>query len=271
MRFRAAELTPQRVLAAVRRRVRDVPDLVRWYAPTAETRRNRELLERHRDRHRGERCFVIGNGPSLAKMDLAPLARERTFGMNRIYLLFDKMGFTPTYYTCINELVLEQFHDEIDALDLPKFLNWNRRTLFPGAAGTTAFVRTALGLRSSDTFERDATRSLSSGGTVTMVALQLAYFMGFSEVILIGVDHNFVEKGTPNKTEVRTAETDQSHFHPQYFPRGVRWQLPDLQRSEQAYALARAAFERAGRKILDATVGGRCPVYERVAYEKVVA
>ena len=104
-----------------------------------------------------------------------------------------------------------------------------------------------------------------------MVALQLAYFMGFSEVILIGVDHNFVEKGTPNKTEVRTAETDQSHFHPQYFPRGVRWQLPDLQRSEQAYALARAAFERAGRKILDATVGGRCPVFERVAYEKVVA
>ena len=40
---------------------------------------------------KGDRCVIIGNGPSLRSMDLSSLKDEVTFGMNRIYLLFDKM------------------------------------------------------------------------------------------------------------------------------------------------------------------------------------
>ena len=68
--------------------------------------------------------------------------------------------------------------------------------------------------------------------------------MGFKEVIIIGLDHYFVEKGRPNKTELRTADKDESHCHPDYFPKGIKWQLPDLYRSEIAYAHARKAFEK---------------------------
>jgi hypothetical protein len=94
--------------------------------------------------------------------------------------------------------------------------------------------------------------------------------MGFDEVILIGVDHNFADKGTPNKTEVRTQERDDNHFHPDYFPKGARWQLPDLVRSELAYALARQAFEQDGRRILDATADGKCPVFEKAHFASLV-
>ena len=57
---------------------------------------NRSRLEVYRDLHRGKRCFVIGNGPSLKQTDLSLLKNEFTFGLNRIYLLFPELGFTTT-------------------------------------------------------------------------------------------------------------------------------------------------------------------------------
>ncbi|MCI0854684.1 MAG: hypothetical protein J4N91_09695, partial [Chloroflexi bacterium] len=60
----------------------------------------------YRDRHRGERCFVIGNGPSLKQTDLSLLKEEFTFGMNRIYMIFAELGFSTTYFLAINTLVI---------------------------------------------------------------------------------------------------------------------------------------------------------------------
>lgn len=255
-----------RVGSAVGRRVADVPHRIAWAAPAGRSGRNRERLAAFAGRHRGERCFLIGNGPSLRGMDLSPLRHEIAVGTNRIYLLFDDLPFRPTYYCALNGLVLEQFAPEIRALPMPKFLAWSQRARFPDA-DDVLFLRDRL--RLEDTFETDVRRPISSGGTVTYCALQLLYFMGFETVILIGVDHAYAEKGRPNAVERRRQETDASHFHPHYFPKGVRWQLPDLARSELAYAAARDAFARDGRRILDATAGGRLGVFEKVAFESL--
>ncbi len=37
-----------------------------------------------RDKHRGKRCFIVGNGPSLKQTDLSKLEGEYTLGQNRI-------------------------------------------------------------------------------------------------------------------------------------------------------------------------------------------
>lgn len=105
---------------------------------------------------------------------------------------------------------------------------------------------------------------------MTFLALQVAYYMGFQQVVLIGVDHNFVDKGTPNRAVTRTAETDENHFHPDYFPKGSRWQLPDLLRSEEAYRLALEAYQADGREIVDATVGGALEVFDKADYGDLV-
>lgn len=102
---------------------------------------------------------------------------------------------------------------------------------------------------------------------MTYVALQLAFYMGFSEVILIGVDHRFSVSGVPNQTKLRTSEIDENHFHPNYFPKGSKWQLPDLLRSERSYMLADEFFLRAGRKIYDATYNGNCPIFEKRTFQ----
>lgn len=268
MRIRLSEITPARAYDAALRRIIDLPDALAWkFSPAS--RANRLLLNRYRDRHRGRRCFIIANGPSLATMDVGRLAREFTISMNRAYLLYDQWGFIPSYYVCANELVLEQFKGDIGRLPLPRFVNHNRREMFLGARQDYPIMFLRLGYRLRDSFGGDVTRSISSGGTVTYVCLQLAYFMGFQEVVLIGLDHSFVEKGIPNTTEVRTQERDESHCHPDYFPKGVKWQLPDLYRSELAYALARQAFEVDGRRILDATVEGKCTVFPKVEFSQL--
>ena len=118
-----------------------------------------------------------------------------------------------------------------------------------------------------DHFQYDLTRPMVVGATVTFVALQLAYYMGFQQVCLVGLDHNYKEKGIPSKTETRRPEQDESHFHRGYFPQGYKWQLPDLLRSELEFSITREAYEADGREVLDATIGGKCQIFKKVDYQ----
>lgn len=258
MRVKITELTPLRLFQSFYRRIGNLPDIFSWMVNT--TYKNR--LRVYHNRHKGQRCFLIANGPSLVHTDLSFLQNEISIGMNRIYVIFEDRQFSTTYYSVVNELVIDQFHDDITKLKCEKFVNWNKRGLFKNS-GDINYLN--LSSAFNDGFSQDITKTIYSGGTVTYASLQLAYYLGFSEVILIGLDHNFVDKGTPNKTEVRTG-ADQNHFHPDYFPKGMKWQLPDLYRSELAYAKARKEFEADGRRILDATIGGHCQVFEKVDY-----
>lgn len=228
----------------------------RLHPRAAQSRRD---LAHYRDRHRGQRCFIIGNGPSLRDTDLSRLRNEVTFGMNRIYLLFEKIGFGTTYFTCVNHLVLEQCAAEIEALPMPKFVSWPARKLLHDAMFVRCHWQEPVG------FSPDPRRGLWLGATVTYFTLQLAFFMGFETVILVGVDHRFATQGAPNQV-VTLQAADPNHFSGAYFGPGFRWQLPDLEASERAYTLARQRYEAAGRRVLDATVGGALRVFDKVDY-----
>jgi len=225
-------------------------------------RESRKRLAALKDIHKGERAFIIGNGPSLRVTDLNKLRHEFTFGLNRIYLLFPELGFTTTYFLSMNDLVIEQCAAEILALPIPKFLTWRSRRFLSPTEDTHFLYTTYTGPK----FARDVTGRLWEGATVTYVALQLAYHMGFEKVILIGVDHNFVTKGDANKT-ITSQGDDPNHFAPNYFGKGFKWQLPDLETSERAYRMARVAYEADGRQVLDATIGGKLTVFPKVDYD----
>jgi len=267
-RYDLSEISFRRLSSALEVRIAEIPHNLAWhFAPLA--RENKRRLEGFRDIHRGNRCFIVANGPSLAKTDLELLADEATFGLNRIYLHFGSTSFRPTYYVAMNELILEQFAGEIAELKMPKFLNWNRRSFYSAPDPELSFLKSRMVVK--DSFQPDLTQPLVVGATVTFVALQLAFYMGFRQAVLIGLDHSYADKGIPSNTETRTADQDQSHFHPDYFPKGSRWQLPDLLRSEIDFEIARKVFEKDGRQVLDATIGGKCPVFEKVRYLSLFA
>ena len=215
-----------------------------------------------KDKHRGERCFIIGNGPSLKKTDLSLLRGETTFGLNRIYLLFDQLGFSTTYYVAVNRLVVEQCAHEIVSLPSTKFISRHSHDLID-------FTDTMMFLQSrydhGPRFFTDITEGVWEGATVTFVALQIAYYLGIKKAILIGVDHSYEAKGRPHATVVSQGD-DRDHFNPHYFGKGFRWNLPDLETSELAYRIAKHVYERGDREIVDATLDGCLQVFPKVDY-----
>lgn len=225
--------------------------------------RNRAKLEALRGRHWGKRCFVLGNGPSLNQTDLSLIRDEFVIGTNRVYLHPESRAWRRWYYCAVNPNVIGQFAEEIAALEALRFLAWEEREKVPQSDAT-------LWLRSSNEprFSFDLTRGMWQGATVTYVALQVAFHLGFTDVVLLGVDHHYDREGQPNKL-VTSGEADPDHFAQDYFGPGCRWQLPDLAQSEIAYRLARLAFEQEGRRVRDATVGGRLGVFPKVKLEEL--
>jgi hypothetical protein len=194
---------------------------------------------------KGQRVFIIGNGPSLKQTDLSKLKGEITFGLNRIYLMFPELGFHTTYFVAVNDLVIEQCIKDICALSMPKFLSWRSHRFFSTGPLPANFLYTTY---DNPAFARDVRWRVWESATVTYVALQIAFHMGFRQVILVGVDHTTNIHGKANTTIVSQGD-DPNHFSPGYFGKGFRWQLPDFETSEIGYHLARQAYESDGRRV----------------------
>ena len=245
-------------------RLENMPEMVfhSWW------RDSNQRLKKYQNIYEGKRCFLIGNGPSLKNTDLALLKNEYTFGMNRIYLAFEEWGFQTSFLVSVNDLVIEQCHHDFRELNMPKFFSWRSKDLlFPDSQPdiNTHFLYTTY---TGPKFNNMTTKRFWEGATVTYVCLQLAFCMGFSEVFLIGVDHSFDTKGKANQTIVSQGD-DPNHFSPEYFGKGFRWQLPDLDTSEVSYRLAHQSYLSAGRQVFDATIGGKLEVFPKVDYGSI--
>jgi hypothetical protein len=197
--------------------------------------------------HKGETCVILGNGPSLNSVDLHNLP-YKTFGSNRVYL----SGYHPDYYACVNPLVLQQYGEEIKAVQSTKFLNAEWAEKLGGVVIDTSLGAPMFAAPDGPIWE---------GHTVTYVLLQLAYFMGFKRAILLGVDHDFGRDNRRPNLEMVAAGPDKNHFHPDYFSGGARWNAPDLARSELAYTLAKRAWEADGRVIVNASSRTKLTVF----------
>lgn len=258
MRFKLSELNLLRIIKGIQRRFLALPHKVLWSLKSNGN--SRELLK-YKNKYIGQTCFLVANGSSLKKMDLSFLENKISFGLNRIYLAYEDMCFTNNFLVSINKLVLEQFSSEIKSLNIPKFLNWECRETYKHDKRALFIYKSFFGSK----FGKELNKSINPAATVTYAALQIIYFMGFKKVIIIGLDHNYVtkSKNTPNKTEIRTEEKDENHFHPNYFPKGAKWETPDLTSSDYFYEIAREEFEKDGRSIIDCTIGGKCSVFQK--------
>lgn len=229
----------------------------------AESRRSRRVLHRWRDLHTEQKAVILCNGPSLLKVDFEALRQSKVFcfGLNKVNLLFDKTDFRPSCIVAVNSFVIEQNQAFYNETDIPLFLDSHAADCVR-SKDSVAFLHSS----SYPYISQDCSLSVWQGHTVTTVALQLALHMGFSQVALVGADHNFATKGPANQTVVAQGP-DNSHFDPNYFAHGVKWQLPDLFQSEVGYTMARAMYEAHGKKILNATDGGQLEVFDRCTLE----
>lgn len=234
-----------------------------------------QRLSKLKDRHLDARCVIVANGPSLNETDTSFLKHEFCIGLNKIYLGFEKFGFYPHYYVAVNQKVVRQAAAEIQSLSSIKLIGKAAADPIGMCDDALTHVVQTHAYNLDDTgtpvpgfCKNIAEEGVHEGWTVTHVALQLAYFLGFKEVYLIGLDHRFSFDGAPNEAQTMLGP-DPNHFSGGYFGGGQDWDTPDLYHSEQSYKLARRVFEEDGRRIFDATVDGACHTFEKVDYRKV--
>jgi hypothetical protein len=232
-----------------------------------EARRSRGIITSWKDRYAGKKAVILCNGPSLLKVDFDSLKNSGVFcfGLNKINLLFDKTDFRPSCVVAVNHLVIDQNADFYNRTQLPLFLN-NHAVTRVKKRPNVAFLPSSI----YPMFSRDCSMGIFEGYTVTFVALQLAFHMGFTEVALVGADHNFATKGPANQTVV-SGKKDESHFDPNYFAGGMKWQLPDLFQSEVAYTMARDMYAAFGRRVVNATEAGKLEVFDRQTITRFIA
>jgi FkbM family methyltransferase len=199
-----------------------------------ETTHRPRLRALKADRHR-RRCFIVGNGPSLAGMDLTRLKAEATFATDRFYLRMPELDWSPTYYVVDDHQVAADNADRLAALSgTTKLFAANLADALSPNDDTIFFDhRPGIGSPGRLDFSFDADAHTYAGGTVTFTCMQLAAYLGYQEIYLVGVDAD----------------------------------EPAGQGMLAAFAEARRATEARGVSIVNATVGGGLEVFPRADFE----
>ena len=237
-----------------------------------------DYLKKIKDRYKGQRCFVIGNGPSLKASDLDKLKKEITFASNRIYKIFDSTDWRPTYFTIFDESVgkSEGVIDGINSFSCEmKFVREEGQYIFGKIKGSVCYVRSLSSRKYLDNpnFSEDMTEKTYSIATVTYISLQLARHMGFSEIYLLGMDNRYAYSMLRDGTIVKSAD-GKDHFSdkedenpkeqeqmPKYVP--ATWEM------DVAYSFAEEYSREHGFRIYNATRGGKLEAFERVDFDSL--
>ena len=195
---------------------------------------SKKSIEQFKYIHEKQRAFIACNGPSLN--DIKSLDGEIVFALNRGYL---NKRLKSKYLVFVDRMLATEFASEIpyhnfDAVFTSKGL-YDDKIIY----ANNVYPIRGRHLKASIHFQTDISRPTYGGGTVTFLAMQIAYYMGIHNLYMIGMDHY----RHPN---------DIKHFIKNYF-RMANWNTPKINKIETSYSLAKYRFWRSGRSIYNAS------------------
>lgn len=238
-----------------------------------ETKCGKKIAQ-YKNAYADRRCFLIGNGPSLAAEDLTVLHErgEITFAFNRIYHMFEQTIWRPTFYISQDEKMLQGCADVVDQLDLPtKFipiqLSWYYGINIHDAVYFNMKwqqVENPLQFLFSD----DAAHELACASTGMYTAAQFAAYMGFRDIYLLGVDHHF-RISQNNQGEIVVDSSVKDYFTDKYNADKENLYIPNTEKSTLTYIAMKEQCEKRGIKVFNATRGGKLEVFPRVELDSL--
>lgn len=225
------------------------------------------------------RWFCIGNGPSLAKMNLDLLLGEKTVALNRIHLAYPSTDWRPTVYikTDHNHRLLGVYNEEnkLNVNESSKSYLWDGfRCGLPNRHPNHIVCPTGMGNHPKVTwvtrcehhywwyYSREDKRAnewhlpeLCTAYSGIGVAMQVAVLEGATEIYLIGCDLGYGK------------EVGQDHFSPSYSLNKKKLGDFDIGNVDYCHQVAKRSSPI---PIFNATIGGDLEVYPRVNYEEII-
>ncbi len=228
-----------------------------------------------KNKYKGKKCVLIGSGPSLTMEDLTVLSKcdVVTIACNSLFKAYDFTPWRADLY-CIADsgvfktvaekalelqqekpmFVSEAVYNEIDSLNL-------KNKVYP------IRVRCNADYPQKRKFSGNAGRYMYRFGSVLYFMIQLAVYLGFDEIYLLGCDCNYsytkMEDGTIQKTG------DKDYFMPGYEDRKGHQPINQFNIVMPDYDEARRFADKNNIKIFNATRGGKLESFIRVNFDEV--
>lgn len=242
-------------------------------------------LRKLKNKYKGKKCFIFGNGPSLNKMELELFKHEYTWGANRGHFLYDKVSWRHKFFVRVDN----RGFDDI-SVETQKMIHEQPETtfFFPYSFLEESLIEPAANVY----LYNEATRSTTSNynavsfnipvwmpnvWTVTVAAILLAIYLGFKDIYLVGCDTSYIipdsailEADNPNEL-ISTDDNDENHFDKRYLGKGIKWYHPHVERMIANYEQVKEACEKRNVRIYNATVGGNLEVFPRVDYREALS
>ena len=241
--------------------------------------RNRVFLNRHAD----ERCFILATGPSIREQDLTLLQGEICFAVSNFFVHPDYATIQPRYYCVagyhkpITKAAWAEWLREMEAATgaATMFFSLNDRERIES---NSLFCNRQLhylqfGASWNEILKRgvDLTRPVPGPQSVPVMALEIAMYMGFQQIYLLGCDHDWI---LHLNVSSHFYEEDQHALnrvgYSEWDGHDLGLECDSLARLWRQYKAVQQLAAASGSEVFNATAGGLLEVFPRVRYEDVV-
>lgn len=238
-------------------------------------------------RHAGERVFILACGPSIASQNLKLLKGETCISVSNFFVHEDIAAINPRYH-CVPDVLTWHAHNTPEyvekwfremAIGLPTstiFLSFGdrrwvkQRNLF--ADHDVRYILFEGNWDDAGARAFDITGPVPPCQTVAVMALQIALFMGFDEIYLLGCDHDWACHFGHSRHFYREEQNVLATRpgHDEWAGGGdLGDQFGACARMWEEYRLLRNTASPLGIRILNATAGGVLDVFPRVEFESL--
>lgn len=247
--------------------------------------------ERFRNIHSGKRCFIIGNGPSVKNQNLAFLNNEITFTVNQIarnpqfeflntnYHIWADPGFFKTEFTCEGDYELLEIMKKTTG-KTECFFPYNKAHNYIEKYNLDKYIRVNYYMAAPVSIEEDVdfTQFVRGGYTVIQYALRLAFYMGFTEIYLLGCECttilNVINARTSHYASITHCyeidNLERQRAKTMYFSRPMYVYYESERGGMEEYHLIAQECKKRGIKVVNCTPGGLLDEFQRMDYEKVI-
>lgn len=231
-----------------------------WYSETNYP----QIIQQFKGVHEGQRCFIIGNGPSLSPKDLDMIKNEISFSCNKIYKLFDKTQWRPYYYVVDDYGFVSTDYNNIinNVVAKAKFIGieFEKKLVKPFEDTDIIIMKEKTILHDNvPEWNLNIDQYICAGHTVTFPMIQLAIYMGFKEIYLLGNDCSYL-------ATFENGKKANNHF---YESNDDRLSQQDAENLFYAFEAISECAKENDVQIYNATRGGALEKFERVKLEDI--
>lgn len=221
-------------------------------------------IEKFYNIHEGDQCFIVATGPSLKIEDLDRLKKEKEicFSMNSIFHAFSMTEWRPDYYVMSDYRGYREYKGMLDDLSIEeKFLSDNNKEFWQSTHENNVHFyhqHYEYCFDKLPKFSEDFSKKSYASSTVTYTCLQLAVYMGFKKIYLLGVDFSYGDS---------TKNISYTHFYSERKAEGIG--IGYVSNVTLAYQSARQYADSHEIKIYNATRGGKLEIFERIDFDSL--